>query len=81
MHSWSFIQAFPFSWENMLAFSNDLGMAIVFLFLMVSMFVLSYLAVDMAKADGWACFLHKKLDVKVKLGWKRMNLYSYIYVW
>jgi len=27
-------------------------MAIVILFLMVSMFVLSYLAVDMAKADG-----------------------------
>lgn len=65
----------------MLAFSNGLGMAIVILFLMVSMFVLSYLAVDMAKADGWACFFHKKLDVKVKLGWKRMNLYSYIYVW
>ena len=52
----------------MLAFSNGLGMAIVILFLMVSMFVLSYLAVDMAKADGWACFFHKKLDVKVKLG-------------
>lgn len=67
----------------MLAFSNGLGMAIVILFLMVSMFVLSYLAVDMAKADGWACFLQKKLDVKVKLGWTRMNLYDYIiiYVW
>ena len=64
-----------------MAFSNGLGMGIVILFLLVSMFVLSYLAVDMAKADGWACFLQKKMDVKVKLGWKRMNLYDYIYVW
>ena len=35
-----------------MAFSNGLGMGIVILFLLVSMFVLSYLAVDMAKADG-----------------------------
>lgn len=39
---------------------SDQGMAIVILFLMVSMFVLSYLAVDMAKECGdlWTIMDH-----------------------